>query len=449
MRWLLQKDLRILARSRMLLGLLIVYPVAIALLIGLAISRGPAKPKVAIVNLAPAGQSVQLAGRSVSVQQYASRLFGQVDAVRVPTRSAAVRKVSSGSVLAAVVIPPDVVSRISSGVRQAQVEVIYNGDALQQTFVRTSIASALAEANLALSKGIRDVAVRDIDVLLEGGELGILAAPRDLIGLRRIPGALHRIAAQQSAPAARRELERIATFAGFAAENLGVSKAVLATVSQPIAVKSTLLHGRRTPLDTFAVVVAVAISLMFVCVLLASGSIALEREEHSLQRLTRGSGSRPALLSLRQVIAEKVALAGACAFLLSLAMLCAVGAFVTLRWHRLPLWLIALAAGAVAFAALGVAVGALAKEVRAASLLAFLLTLPMALLALVPAGAVAGGLYGAISAISFVFPYKATLQALDAAVNGSSPGLAISVVHVLALGAVFAALARAGLRQAE
>jgi hypothetical protein len=41
------------------------------------------------------------------------------------------------------------------------------------------------------------------------------------------------------------------------------------------------------------------------------------------------------------------------------------------------------------------------------------------------------------------------LQALDAAVNGSTPGLAISVVHVLALGAVFAALARLGLRQAE
>jgi ABC-type transport system involved in cytochrome c biogenesis permease component len=449
MRWLLEKDLRVLGRSRLLLLLLIVYPVAIALLIGFAISRGPAKPKVAIVNLTPAGQSVRLAGRSLSVQQYANELFSQVDAVQVPTRAAAVRKVSSGSVLAAVVIPPDIVSKISSGVRQAEVEVIYNGDALQQSFVRSSIDSALAEANLALSKGIRDVAVRDIDVLLQGGELGILAAPRDLIGLRHIPRALREIATQQSSPAARRELRRIAAFAGFAASNLGISKDVLATVSQPITVKSDLLHGRRTPLDAFAVVVAVVISLMFVCVLLASGSIALEREEHSLQRLTRGSGRAPALLSLREVIAEKVALSAACAFLLSLAMLCAIGGFVTLQWGRLPLWLIALAAGALAFAALGVAIGALAKEVRAASLLAFLLSLPMALLALVPSGAVAGGLYSVISAISFVFPYKASLQALDAAVNGSSPGLAISVLHVLAVGAVFAALARLGLRQAE
>ncbi len=78
---------------------------------------------------------------------------------------------------------------------------------------------------------------------------------------------------------------------------------------------------------------------------------------------------------------------------------------------------------ALAFGALGVAIGALAREVRAASLLAFLLSLPLAFLALVPAGAVAGGLYDVIRAISLVFPFKAALQALDAAVNRASPGL--------------------------
>ena len=73
---------------------------------------------------------------------------------------------------------------------------------------------------------------------------------------------------------------RIAGFAGLAANNLGIANDVLTTVSQPITVHSTLLHGKRTPLDTYAVVVAVSISLMFICVLLAAGGIALEREEH-------------------------------------------------------------------------------------------------------------------------------------------------------------------------
>ena len=41
MRWLLGKDLLILLRrSRLLVGVLVVYPIAISLLIGLAISRG-------------------------------------------------------------------------------------------------------------------------------------------------------------------------------------------------------------------------------------------------------------------------------------------------------------------------------------------------------------------------------------------------------------------------
>ena len=55
-----------------------------------------------------------------------------------------------------------------------------------------------------------------------------------------------------------------------------------------------------------------------------------------------------------------------------------------LDWGRFPLWVLALAAGALAFGAIGVAIGALAREVRAASLLAFLLSLPIAFLALVP-----------------------------------------------------------------
>jgi ABC-type multidrug transport system permease subunit len=208
-------------------------------------------------------------------------------------------------------------------------------------------------------------------------------------------------------------------------------------------VQSTLLRGRRTPLNTYAVVVAVSISLMFVCVLLAAGGIALEREEHTLARLVRG------LVSREQLIAEKLLLAAGCAAVVAFAMLAGIGAFVGLDWGRVGQWLLALAVAALAFAALGVAIGALAREVRAASLLAFLTTLPLAFLALVPAGAVASGVYDAIRAISLVFPYKAALQALDAAVNRSSPGLGIPLAHLLALTVLFAVLARLGLSRAE
>jgi ABC-2 type transport system permease protein len=443
MRWLLRKDLLILRRSRLTVALLVVYPVAIALLIGLALSRGPTKPRVAIVNETTPGASVQVGGRSVDVSEYASQLFNQVEAVPSATRAQAIAKIQSGDVLAAVVIPHDIAARLSSDISQAHLEVLYNGDALEQSLVQSSLNSALAQANLGFSEQIQRAAAQAIGLLLRGGNLGVLGAPPNLIGLSQIPPLLHRIVASQPHGPDRAALQRMLSFATFAAQNLALSKTVLATVSQPIAVRSRLLHGRRTPLNTFAVVVAVSVSLMFVCVLLAAGGVALEREEHVLARLLRGLVSREGLL------AEKALLAAACSFLLAFAMLAGIGAFVPIDWSRVPLWLAALALGALAFGGLGVAIGALAREVRAASLLAFLLSLPLAFLALVPAGSVAAGLYDAISAISFIFPFKASLQALDAAVNQSAPGVLVSLAHLAGLTALFGALARVGLRRLD
>lgn len=443
MRWLLHKDLLILRRSRLLVALLVLYPIAIALLIGLAISRSPGAPRVAIVDETPPGESVRIGGQTVSVRAYAEHLFSQVQATVVASRAEAEAKVKSAEVLAAVVIPPGISARISSGTAQGEIEVLYNGDALQQSLVQSQIGAALAQANLGLSQTVQQAAAQAIDVLLRGGNLASLGAPAGLIGLHEIPPLLRRVIAREPPGAERAALERVARFAQFAAENLAVSKRVLSTVGQPIRVHSTVLHGRRTPLGTFAVVVAASVSLMFVCVLLAAGGVALEREERALARLVRGLVSRTALL------AEKALLAAACGLLVAFAMLAGIGAFVTLQWSRAGLWLLALAVGSLAFASLGLAIGALAREVRAASLLAFLLSLPLALLALVPAGSVAAGLYTAIRVISFVFPYRAALQALDAAVNHSAPSLGVSLAHLAVLALAFGALARAGIRRLD
>jgi ABC-type Na+ efflux pump permease subunit len=440
---MLKKDLLILARSRVLVAVLVVYPIAVALLIGLAISRAPGKPKVAVANLSPLSATVELGGTRLNVAHYYNQLTSQVQPIPVATRADAVQAVRSGRALAAIVIPADIATRLSSVFLQGQIEVIYNGNALEQSFVHSTIESALEQANLELSNQIRQVAARFIGELVRGGSLGVSGVPQNLPGLSQIPAILRHVLAHQPPGPDRAQLRRLAEFTEFAAKNLGVSQQVLSTVSQPIKVHTTLLQGRRTPLDAYAVVVAVSISLMFVCVLLAAGGIALEREEHTLPRLVRG------LLSRELLIAEKLLLAAGCALVVAFAMLAGIGAFVGLEWSRVAQWLAALALGALAFAALGAAIGALAREVRAASLLSFLLSLPLAFLALVPAGAVASGLYDAIRAISFIFPYKAALDALDAAVNRSSPGLAISLAHLLGLTALFAVLARLGLRRAE
>ena len=72
MRWLLLKDLQILRRSPLQAVLLVVYPVLIAILVGLAVSRGPEKPRVAFLNEVPKNARISLSGQklpSANVQQ--------------------------------------------------------------------------------------------------------------------------------------------------------------------------------------------------------------------------------------------------------------------------------------------------------------------------------------------------------------------------------------------
>jgi ABC-2 type transport system permease protein len=443
MRWLLLKDLQILRRSPLLVGLLVVYPVVISLLIGFALSRSPDRPKVAFLNQIPAAErTIELGSEKFPVARYESELFKSIEPVRVGTRDEALGKVRDGDALAAIIIPADLTEKLASGVESAKVEVVYNGDALKQQFVEASIDSKLALANAALADKLKQIAAREVDLLLNGGRLNLLGREFDILGLRTsraILGAtLTRLPRRSPDRAA---LARVARFAGLAVENLDLSKKVLGAVSRPIAVNRTFIAGRRTPLDAFAVALAVSVSLMFVCVLLAAGLLALEREENALPRLVRGLVGRGTLL------AEKAGLAGLCSTALSVVMLAGIGAFIGLDWGRFPLWLAALAAGGLAFGALGVAIGALAREVRAASLLAVLLTLPVVFLALVPSGAVARPLYDAIRIVSGALPFKPTLQALDAALNRSDPGVAVSVAHLLGLAAGFGAVARLAMRR--
>ena len=56
-------------------------------------------------------------------------------------------------------------------------------------------------------------------------------------------------------------------------------------------------------------------------------------------------------------------------------------------------------------------------------------------------------LYDVIRVISAVFPFKASLEAIDAAVNGSSPGIGQALAHLAALVVLFGAAARWGLKR--
>jgi ABC-2 type transport system permease protein len=120
---------------------------------------------------------------------------------------------------------------------------------------------------------------------------------------------------------------------------------------------------------------------------------------------------------------------------------------VSLEWSRFPLWVLALALAAIAFGALGVAIGGLAREVRAASLLAFMLSLPIAFIALVPTSAVSGTLKSVLDTVAFVFPFKPALDAANNAFSGTAPPIGWPLLHLAGLAVAFGLLARAAVRR--
>jgi len=457
-RWLLVKDLQILKRSPLLVSLLVIYPIVLAVLIGFALSRGPDKPRVAFLNLVPkTANQVQLAGESIDVSKYSKQLFQSIDPVRLKCPSGdakkceaqAIQKVRDGEVLAALVIPPDVTQQLQaaenlSATEPPTVRVYYNAeDPAKRRYVESTISSRLQDANAQLSKKFTEVALQYLNLLVKGGtfDIPLLGGTVQVLGLERTQTILQAVALTLPKDSAVRvQLEQVIRFAKLAQDNLDISDKVLNTLSQPVHVDSHVVKGGTESLSSFAVAIAVTISLMFVTVLLAAGTLALEREENAFPRLVRGLVSKVGLL------AEKAGLAALCSLLVSLLMLGALGLFISLNWGRFPLWVVALIGGGIGFAAMGLAIGAVTREVRAASLLAFMLSLPIAFLALVPSGSVSTGLYDVIKVVSALFPFKPTLNAIDAALNNSGD-LLVPLLHLAALAVGFGAIARLALRR--
>jgi hypothetical protein len=448
MRWLLVKDLQILRRSPLLVGVLIVYPIAIALMIGFALSSPPGKPKVALLNEVPPGQgTISFGSQQINVAGYASQLFQSIDPIKVHSREEAVAKVKDGEALAALIIPADITQQIESlittGVGSPTVELILNTkDPIERQFVNQAISARLNEVEQAVSKQVLRVAVTDLQQVLRGGTIQFLGQNFHLLGLRNARTIVQgTIASLPPGSPLRVALSQVSSFASLAIEGLGFASPVLGSIGTPLTVVQTELAGRTTPTDSYAAAIAVIVSLMIVTVLLAAGMLALERSENAYSRLVRG------LVSPGRLLSEKIALSAGCAAVVSLLMAAFVSLFVHLDWGRFELWVLALAFGGLAFGALGVAIGGLSREVSTASLLAFLLSLPIAFVALVPAGAVSGALKSVLDTVAFLFPFKAALQAANNAFSGTAPGIVWPLVHLAVLTVVFAVLARLALKR--
>ncbi len=447
MRWLLVKDLQILRRSPLVTALLVVYPIAIAVLIGFALSRGPEKPRVAFYNKVPVGTPLVLGGRHFDIVGARNELCLRIECVRVYSGKAAREKVQSGDVLAALILPEDLVQNLESlaGLNPVQpfVKVLVNEeDPVKARLVSDRISSLVTQANLKISKKVVRSAAGYIGLIVHGGQLSFLGQSFDILGLAHSAEILGRVEDQLPAKSPlRSDLQQVSHFANLARQNLDFAKPLLASISHPIEVDTQVISGSPPSLDAFAISVSATLTLMFVTVLLVAGSLALEREENAFARITRGLVGRTALLG------EKIALGIVASLAVTLLMLAGLSLFVSIDWSRILAIGAAIVAAGAAFAAFGAAIGALAGEVRASSLLAFMISLPVAFLSLVPSGTVSPGLFDALKVVRDVFPFHPALDALSGALDASAGGLGIAILHLAILAVAYGALARVGLRR--
>ena len=278
------------------MALLVLYPVVIAVLIGFALSRGPDKPEVAFYSGLPDDAVVELGGEEIDLAAEGSRLFDEIDPVRVDSRAEAIQKVRDGDVLGALIIPEDLASNIQSTLTSGTVEVFYNAeDPAKKEFVENTIEAQVQRANAALTKRIAEESLDLLELISTGGEYSFLGQEFDVLGLERAERILTEVRKElPPGSPAREQLDSVIDFGSLARQNLTFSDDVLGVVGEPIQVKAEALEGGTTSLNAFAVALAATVSLMFITLLLAAGMLAVEREENAFARLVRGLVSKTA-----------------------------------------------------------------------------------------------------------------------------------------------------------
>lgn len=438
---LIGKDGRLLLRSPLLLAALVAYPLLIAVLVGLVVRFAGEQPRVALVDADGLPEVVEVAGLEFNVQDLIQREVEDIEVVPMDEDEAR-RALEVGDVLATLTIPDGFLRALRGMLRSPEITLDYNSDLLG-TRILTKVEALVFSVNGALQDAYIDTNLRYVELLTAGGSGTFAGDPFNVIGLDGAETRIDDLAAQN--PAIAPELDELSTFITEARLALGAVEASLRATARPIELRERSGLGRDALLSSLVQAYAFALTLTFVAVLLAAGSLSAERDENVIGRLARG------LVGLGQLLASKiilVALVGAAvAVLLAVVFGLVVEASdvaVGTPWERLPLLAIGFVLVGAALGAFGTLIGTAARDTRTAMLLAVLIALPLVLLGLVPSESAP-----AVGELSNLFPFIHGVRFFDAVLVESSPAASLGreIGWLVGLGAVYAALARLGVRR--
>lgn len=437
---LLGKDVRLLSRSRLLAAALVVYPLLIALVVGLLVRYAGERPRVALVEEGALPGIVAVGNRTFDVRG----LLEQATEVRLVRMSAAeaASELDRGRTLATLVVPRGFVGRIESMKESPRIILETTRSGLA-TRVIEKIQALVYSLNLKLQKAYIGANLAAVDLLLRGGSAKVGSTTFTLLGLDRADRALARLARSPD-PAVVSRARELRAFVKQLRGAVGQVGVFLRATANPIQLVTRTRGGRGWLLSAQIQVYALALTLAFVTTLLGAAAVAAEREDAVIGRLARG------IVPVGRLLAEKVAFAAVVAGVIAFALALVFGLIVQLGgvsggepWARLPLLALGVLLAALAFAAFGVLLGTVAREAGTGMLLAFLLGLPLALLGAVPGDlSVARGL-------GDVFPFGHTSSLFSSVLYDVHPlgGLGRGAAWLVALTLVFAGLARLAARR--
>jgi len=431
---LLRKDLRVLLRSPLLLGVLIAYPLLVAGLVGLVAGYGSSKPRVALVDEDHLPRIAHVGGQSFGIQDAIDEVGKNVHLVRMDPVKAR-HALATGRVVATLTVPPGFLADLRSGLHAPSLVYQTTRGGISSR-VTQQVQALVYALNLRLQKAYVRTDLGYVQLIVRGGRATFAGKTYNVLGLARMGKLLQQL---PRGP----QRDRIAEFARIAGVALTQTGSLLAATASPIGLERAREASRSSLLSAQVQAYALALTITFLALLLAAGAIASERDENAIGRLARG------LVSMG--VWAKVALAAVVALALGLVIALVFGAIVEAGnvvggepWARLPVLALGLAIAGAALGALGSLLGALARDARSASLVAVLVVMPVVFLGLVPreVAPVAGW-------ISDVLPFTHAVRYFASSLYDASPWrtLGRELLWLVGLGAVFGALARLATRR--
>ena len=387
---LLKKDAKVIARSRLLLVTLVIYPLIIVAIIGYAFSEPTDRIPIAILNKDvdangtphvgyiqnPLDETQQ--GILVSTTQLIEGVPSEgvpglrefAELVPVTTEEDGRRLLLRGEVQALVVFPAGFVEALIGFSESASVRIIVD----QSDVVRANVTEILVRG---VMQELQERYVQQkVTFVVDAIDQSLNPAPSDRLypGFKRGASWLRTIIQNNSAELDSKEKEDLEKLAGFldeVEEVLGDSRGIVDSVAKPVQARTEGEKSGHLFVRDLIVPAALGLSIFWTGSLATSSLIVYEREAHAYRRLGITPTGRWTIVGSKMVLTSFIILVQSIFILFAAAL-----AWDT-RIDNFPLTVLLITMSTFASIGLGIFLGGISKDVNGTVLLAVLTTFPM------------------------------------------------------------------------